>query len=53
MFLKLREAAKADSRGVSLSGFHDRLLGGGVLPIGFHRQSILGGEMATPSALLQ
>jgi uncharacterized protein (DUF885 family) len=52
MILKLREDAKAESRGFTLKGFHDRLLGGGVLPIGFHRQSILGGEMATAAALI-
>lgn len=54
MILKLRDDVKASSRAFSLKGFHDRLLGGGVLPIGFHRQSMLGaGESAAPSALLE
>jgi hypothetical protein len=52
MILKLREDAKAASRGFSLKTFHDRLLGGGVLPIGFHRQLMLGAEPATASALI-
>lgn len=52
MILKLREDAKAESRNFTLKGFHDRLLGGGVLPIGFHRQSMLGGDAASPSALI-
>lgn len=52
MILKLREDAKAGSRNFSLKGFHDQLLGGGVLPIGFHRQAMLGGDPASPSALL-
>ena len=52
MILKLREDAKAASRNFTLKGFHDRLLGGGVLPIGFHRQSMLGADTAASSALL-
>jgi uncharacterized protein (DUF885 family) len=52
MILKLREDAKAESRNFSLKDFHDRLLGGGVLPIGFHRQSMLGGDLAPSSALI-
>jgi len=51
MILKLREDLKAASRGFSLKDFHDRLLGGGVLPLGFHRAALLGaGE--PPSALI-
>jgi uncharacterized protein (DUF885 family) len=53
MILKLREDAKAASRGFTLKGFHDRLLGGGVLPMGFHRQAMLGGDVAAPSALIR
>ena len=52
MILKLREDAKAASRSFSLKSFHDQLLGGGVLPIGFHRQSMLGAEPETGSALI-
>ena len=52
MILKLREDAKAASRKFSLKSFHDQLLGGGVLPIGFHRQSMLGAEPETGSALI-
>ena len=52
MILKLREDAKAASRSFSLKSFHDQLLGGGVLPIGFHRQSMLGAEPETGSSLI-
>lgn len=52
MILKLREDAKAASRGFSLKGFHDQLLGGGVLPLGFHRQLILGAEPSPAAALI-
>lgn len=52
MILKLRDDAKAASRGFTLKSFHDRLLGGGVLPLGFHRQLMLGAEPATASALI-
>ncbi len=52
MILKLREDAKAASRSFSLKSFHDQLLGGGVLPVGFHRQSMLGAEPETGSALI-
>jgi uncharacterized protein (DUF885 family) len=54
MILKLRDDVKASSRAFSLKTFHDRLLGGGVLPLGFHRQAMLGADSAAPpSALLQ
>ena len=52
MILKLREDARAASRPFTLKSFHDQLLGGGVLPLGFHRQLILGDEPSTASALL-
>lgn len=52
MILKLREDAKAASRAFSLKSFHDQLLGGGVLPLGFHRQLILGAEPSTAAALI-
>lgn len=52
MILKLREDARAASRPFALKAFHDQLLGGGVLPLGFHRQLILGDEPSTASALL-
>jgi len=54
MILKLRGDMKASSRGFTLKSFHDRLLGGGVLPPGFHRQAMLGaGEASSPSALIE
>lgn len=53
MILKLRDDMKASSRGFALKDFHDQLLGGGVLPLGFHRQSMLGAPASTPSALLE
>ena len=54
MILKLRGDLKASSRGFTLKSFHDRLLGGGVLPPGFHRQAMLGaGEASSPSALIE
>lgn len=52
MILKLRDDAKAASRNFSLKDFHDRLLGGGVLPLGFHRQSMLGALAGGPAALI-
>jgi uncharacterized protein (DUF885 family) len=52
MILKLRDDVKASSRGFTLRSFHDRLLGGGILPPGFHRQAMLG-EAAAPSALIE
>jgi uncharacterized protein (DUF885 family) len=52
MILKLREDAKAAPGPFTLKTFHDRLLGGGVLPVGFHRQLMLGAEPATGSALI-
>ena len=54
MILKLRDDVKASSRAFTLKGFHDRLLGGGVLPLGFHRESMLGaGAASAPSALIE
>lgn len=52
MILKLREDAKTAARGFTLKGFHDQLLAGGVLPVGFHRQAMLGADAASPSALI-
>lgn len=52
MILKLREDARAASPAFSLKTFHDRLLGGSVFPLGFHRQLMLGAGAASPSALL-
>ncbi|HEX6322919.1 MAG TPA: DUF885 domain-containing protein [Vicinamibacterales bacterium] len=53
MILKLRDDMKAASRGFTLKTFHDRLLGGGVLPPGFHRQAMLGAGEASSSALIE
>ena len=53
MILKLRDDVKASGRNFSLREFHDRLLGGGVLPLGFHRQAMLGAGAEPPSALIQ
>ncbi|MEX2273058.1 MAG: DUF885 domain-containing protein [Vicinamibacterales bacterium] len=53
MILKLRDDAKAASRHFTLKGFHDRLLGGGVFPIGFHRQAMLEGDTAAGTALIR
>jgi uncharacterized protein (DUF885 family) len=53
MILKLRGDMKASSRGFTLKSFHDRLLGGGVLPPGFHRQAMLGAGEASSSALIE
>lgn len=52
MILKLRDDAMAASPKLSLKTFHDRLLGGSVFPVGFHRQLMLGADAASPSALL-
>jgi uncharacterized protein (DUF885 family) len=48
MILKLRDDVKAASPRFTLKSFHDRLLGGGVLPLGFHRQAMLGPDAAGP-----
>lgn len=52
MLLKLRDDAKASGGRFSLKDFHDRLLGGGVLPVGFHRQVMLGAAAGPSSALI-